>query len=92
MFLSLVDSLEVLKLYKYIYDIQRLVDPPIAKLLSRGEQRLRMGRLAPPVDGMARPCKLSQCKSAKLTGNREGWSGNLKRTRALSRLPLVYLT
>ena len=41
-FLALVESPEVLKLYKYVFDIQRLVDPPIWKLLSRGEWKMRM--------------------------------------------------
>ena len=47
MFLSLVDSPEVLKLYKYIFDIQRLVDPPIWKLFLRREWKMWMGRLVP---------------------------------------------
>ena len=63
MFLFLVDSPEVLKLYKYIFDIQRLVDPPIWKLFSRGERKMQMGRLvsnghwplAPTVDGNVHP-------------------------------------
>ena len=46
-FLALVESSEVLKLYKCVFDIQRLVDPPIWKLLSRGEWKMRMGRLVP---------------------------------------------
>ena len=41
-FLALVESLAVLKLYKYVYDIQRLVDPPIWNLLSRGKWKIRM--------------------------------------------------
>ena len=35
-FLALVESPAVLKLYKYIFDIQRLVDPPNLEALIEG--------------------------------------------------------
>ena len=41
-FLALVASPVVLKLYKYVFDIQRLVDPPIWKLLLRGEWKMQV--------------------------------------------------
>ena len=46
-FLALVESPAVLKLYKYIFDIQRLVDSPIRKLFSRGSGIFGCGRLVP---------------------------------------------
>ena len=36
MFLALVDSPEVLKIYKYVFDIQRLVGPNFETLIEGG--------------------------------------------------------
>ena len=71
--LALIESPAVLKLYKYVFDIQRLVDPPIWKLLSRGEWKMRMWEASAHKPLLFRVVCHMGPKGIKPTGVSEGW-------------------
>jgi len=88
-FLALEDSTEVLKLYKYIFNIHRLVDPPLWKLLSRGKYKMQMGRLVniSPYYGQGGgvewqdPVNLATARIPSLPVVERGESGNFKQVK-----------